>query len=56
MNPTQIGRIVCQYICRSGYKCWIEMGVKVVHVSNICLYYPEVRVLIESAIQAQHLF
>ena len=27
---------------------------KLVHVSNICSYYPKVRILIESAIQAQH--
>jgi len=27
---------------------------KLVHVSNICLYYPKVRILIEKAIQAQH--
>jgi hypothetical protein len=26
---------------------------KIVHVSNICLYYPRVKALIESAIQAQ---
>ena len=28
MYPTQIGRRVCQCICRSGRKWWNEMGVQ----------------------------
>jgi len=28
MHPTQIGRSVCQCICRSGCKCWNEMDVQ----------------------------
>ena len=28
MYPSQIGRIVCQFICRSGCKCWNEMDVR----------------------------